>query len=963
MNGLIAKLARQVDSILRHFDFRVRRTDGGMLAAVGVPRHPPGVIIMPAFVAATLVHGPATSCAQSFGWASVIVVLGVVAVVVWSVIRIRHGELASARRQFDVLIATTLLAMLTLGLFGGCGPRFALAGAVFVAIAALLYAAMRFTPLVADWFDLGVQVVVLVVVAAAVWLAGGGGDAFGQGPYRHVVLLLFPLIALATVAAYVASAAAGARWRIRYASAFRPMLRDVELFVERPEQIPVTAAQVLAAFFMTPLKAPLQLLWLPAVAVLIAGPDDVFLFAGVGLVVAWLVLVLAQLDERLHAIASLVWASFFHGAALLSSLLTIGLAAARLAGVSYVTALLDSDLWPNVALYLVAAYALTWWYDYWQGRATADRVLRMLGDPIGSDLPVVPYAIATPTTRVPAAHRVLQLHGSGRLAAVCDAPNRVFFEAYLPFDLLQRLVECGPTGVLAKGAMAQMQKGEAYGHTIGALVLAGSLGAFGLWLHSGLQSPLVVVEHDPATEALTVEDLLFDPTVCRERPVLAVTASGGGTRAATFTAAILEDLQALGLLRDVRLAGGVSGGGAALAYFAGHRPELLEEPDGGVAWEQFVDAMKVHYILDVIEGASEARLLQSTRLGNLLAESFEHHWDLDARKTLGDVRDVGLLLDAAIEGDLTIRHRDEQEENLPFEEVEYLHRKETLTTLAGGRLVLTNLRLADDYPALGIGREEHRLPIVVVRDTRPHGSAGAAGLGLGRAAAAAANFPPVFSNAAIDVIAPQPSTTAEHRYWVTDGGALENRGLESILYAVEGGLEHGLADPELLRRCGGLPSVDLVVIEASASSFTYEQSRGTNSVMAAGSTFGSQLAAELVRRIDEVYERPGAGRERRFKVHYVTMPIQLRRAGAFGTHWILQPWVTICRSEEPGPIPPGDECVRLTGAATVKALRALYDTKPSTVPRDWDKVSWLRDEREYKEEWEDLVRTLAPGHP
>ena len=68
---------------------------------------------------------------------------------------------------------------------------------------------------------------------------------------------------------------------------------------------------------------------------------------------------------------------------------------------------------------------------------------------------------------------------------------------------------------------------------------------------------------EPGTSTLPVQSMLFDPTACAASSpanVIALAASGGGTRAAVFTGALLEGLRARQLLSNVRLMSGVSGG-------------------------------------------------------------------------------------------------------------------------------------------------------------------------------------------------------------------------------------------------------------------------------------------------------------------------------------------------------------------------------------------------------------------
>ena len=85
------------------------------------------------------------------------------------------------------------------------------------------------------------------------------------------------------------------------------------------------------------------------------------------------------------------------------------------------------------------------------------------------------------------------------------------------------------------------------------------------------------------------------------QPAFLIAASGGGTRAALYTASVLEGLAKQGRIQDVIMGSGVSGGGASLAYFAGNRP-LLARGDKN-AWDTFFDTMRMPFIQDVLSGA------------------------------------------------------------------------------------------------------------------------------------------------------------------------------------------------------------------------------------------------------------------------------------------------------------------------------------------------------------------------
>lgn len=113
------------------------------------------------------------------------------------------------------------------------------------------------------------------------------------------------------------------------------------------------------------------------------------------------------------------------------------------------------------------------------------------------------------------------------------------------------------------------------------------------------------------------------------------------------------------------------------------------------------------------------------------------------------------------------------------------------------------------------------------------------------AAAPHANFPPVFSDAPIDDV------KTGNRYWVTDGGAVENRGLISLLFLLRGVLERLEAQGPPTH----LPEIHVVMAEASAGSRRYSQDRGVGTAFGATGKGASQLARELLEEARQIYGR------------------------------------------------------------------------------------------------------------
>jgi hypothetical protein len=338
---------------------------------------------------------------------------------------------------------------------------------------------------------------------------------------------------------------------------------------------------------------------------------------------------------------------------------------------------------------------------------------------------------------------------------------------------------------------------------------------------------------------------------------------------------------------------GVSGGGAALAYFAGFRPALVSTDD----WQQFFDAMKEPYIQDVVHRSLEWRMITSSRLGTLLAESFVRRWRLpEERNEMGEVSDFGLVLNTSLAGQFNCGGAPEDCSKLSLLEAERRFRSRTSSDLSGGRLILTNLAFGENFtPMIEESGGPAGLPVVVDEPTTR----------LEVAAALNANFPPVFSNAAVDV-------GGKARYWVTDGGTVDNRGIEMLLYA----LRDALGDANGHARCGALPRITVIVADASAYSDSYSQNRGVGTVTAAGTQFASQLVAEQLRSIRAMYEKDS--HPDYFRFLYLPMPLLLRKSGSFGTHWMLQPHIEVQSG--------GGDSRQLTGEETLQLLRELHGT-------------------------------------
>lgn len=218
-------------------------------------------------------------------------------------------------------------------------------------------------------------------------------------------------------------------------------------------------------------------------------------------------------------------------------------------------------------------------------------------------------------------------------------------------------------------------------------------------------------------------------------------------------------------------------------------------------------------------------------------------------------------------------------------DLEHLYPKTTKSAVAGRRLIITNLGPPDAFKSEARNLFEGD-PLVVVNNRN---------VDLATAAALSANFPPVFANAAVDV-------NQTDRYWITDGGAIDNLGVAPLLYAYLYCLKKNHGNP---------PRVVIIVADASLYSVNYTQDRGFNAMSSGGPQATSQLIDELWHEVESSYKEKD-----RLTYQYLPMPEELRTSGTFGTHWRLQPTI---------PYKLGNgKFLTIPGEGVIKVLRALH---------------------------------------
>ena len=573
---------------------------------------------------------------------------------------------------------------------------------------------------------LGIWMLILTVGIGGWWLIDGGSREADPRPYRHVMQWLGPWVATLAIPAnhwWANRILGGSRRPAR--ALFASNLAGTQLFVRR-QSVRRSPTRVLRAFSMVVLSSPWLLALLVALVTL-AAPWQLLGSAFFGGVLLFVVLLgAAHFNPRLSTFREQARQAFFVGGPRFVSLAVMILAATRLVGIDYVTTLMDH--WQTrlvVGFWILAWYALFWLYDYWTQRAAAEVLLSMLDSrvEVESHPTVVPYRNDCQ----------LALHGAGRFLALTPSddplqPRR--FQAYRPRQVFRRIHE----QLVAKARVESSRDKRAYRwavahqaesllrdidqrlrifYAVPALLLAGAMVGLFCAHDFGVQEPMV-----PPPSAAAVQPADFDlierwrqlgTEVAPESPVLMISASGGGTRAALFTYAGLRSLAQHRALDRVFVLSGVSGGSAGLAHFAAHRDALcFEDPAGGNAWPAFRAAMAAPYIRDVVAGVGEWRGVEGIRFGHLLAEGLDRRYAPSARRTLNDAgagfcgdeaAPIGLLFNTALAG------------RAPWRNGKAPRPEQGSSRDAGGRMVVTNVRGLGASPPPGSVGWTHGLPM------------------------------------------------------------------------------------------------------------------------------------------------------------------------------------------------------------------------------------------------------------
>jgi hypothetical protein len=737
--------------------------------------------------------------------------------------------------------------------------------------------------------------------------------------------------------------------------AFRDALRSEDLLAYERDAPEVSGVKIWSAVINGVGAHLLHFLLMPAFVAFIAPTAFLYpLVAGFAFI-SLVLLTYGSLSSRWEQMIVYVQRWFLVGTPRVLSVMVIVIAQLRLFNVTYVSTVIDATPIGVLAIIVVMTYVAVWLFEHWINRWLAGELLRLLGGRPAADRGFVNcrYSAQARKSWAKPNYRYLAVHGTGRLCALgwyegkqtnesSKAERGPAFVTYTFVELFNALAGGNKErGELAKDIRRRI---AIYFSVINSLLIVAFIGLF-MW-HRDWSRPLVVTPMVNVESALEKEsqplatqmaqapqeapaDLLGSRLVeqaANGRPSIVIAASGGGTRAAVYTAIALEGMGKIDHAKDVVLLSGVSGGGVSAAVFASRYESLTASAprpgDEANAWSVYVHDVGEPFIQDVLEGIGEVRIWGPTSLGALLQESLARR-AFNAKQTgihtMDQLRSTGLILNTAISGH-------------PYDDAEIL--KDRIATpkyasklnangecvrdarpyasLAGGRLIFTNLENVSGFPQRSPDAHDMWLPYRIINFGKVE---------LPAASALTANFPPVFSNARVRITSTAPDECPQS-YFVTDGGATENLGLVSALFALRGTLDRLPAEAQL-------SEIHVVALEASAIDYDYKDDRGLGAA-----TGGSKerINAGLTQTLlTEVHRLAEEKHHIQVTVHYLPLPVAFRSRGGFGTHWMFAPIVRVANPHLPEK--PDDSMFADSKADTVDldrqevtaTLRAMFD--------------------------------------
>lgn len=573
----------------------------------------------------------------------------------------------------------------------------------------------------------------------------------------------------------------------------------------------------LLQFFLAPQEMPWLLIALPSLFVVLASgvcePPSLQIFTIVAFLATGCLIGLMHFrPEELYFTRIYFKRLLSEGYGKYLSVIIVLLAIARLADQKQVTLLLNNSSFTVVGQLIISSLLLTMLVDNWHRRRLCNSLKDKIDNDENNDI------------------KIRIINGGDFLVKDKVAPWKP-----MPWwELLNRLK-------YTKTSDTQKLRNKFNSYNLAGQVIASTLVAL---ITIAISTDLLVISKKPViivNPEIVEHSLEFYLSKGKKPPIL-IAASGGGTRAALYTYAVLRGLQESEELDRVVLYSGVSGGSIAIAGFLERIQKLTDKNEEihKAAWVEYFDAMAHPYIDDVIVKSTQFH--RGYDLSHHLRDSIKAQIS-PGTDSKGIGKDIGVIFNTTIAGDDDMTHQ----------------RK-----YSGGRLVISNIQeLTTDVSICDKNKQDKPLFIGLYDHSIP----------AAFAASLSANFPVVFPDAAVQIQCGKGKSNA-NKIYVTDGGVMDNRGVISILRALSVLQEKGsdaLKNPAY--------PITILSIDASAISSKYEPARGLSTIGDSQLLLATEYIRTQLSNINEKIENDN-------KIEYIElkMPDKLRDTDAFTTH-------------------------------------------------------------------------------
>jgi hypothetical protein len=210
----------------------------------------------------------------------------------------------------------------------------------------------------------------------------------------------------------------------------------------------------------------------------------------------------------------------------------------------------------------------------------------------------------------------------------------------------------------------------------------------------------------------------------------------------------------------------------------------------------------------------------------------------------------------------------------------------------------------------------------------------------------------------LEIITDRSNGRCNGQYWITDGGAMDNRGLLSLLYSLR----------EAVKKINKneLPKLHIIVADASFESIDYiQEKRGIGGKLDSSVHLASEISNELFEDINRYIcdlkgENYDKSKSSFLKMYYLEMPKIFRTRGGLGTHWKMPQNIVFSDPKEFDQKDAKTEDLKKHEVLNLIAnLHGKGDCK-KRLEKSFNKniVSWICNDDKHQEVWSKITNNL-----